>query len=191
MTLEEIFAKISTHMAKGLLIHSQMASLYGFLNLRGYQRCQEYHYYEETKNYRCLQNFFLMYCNKLIQEEVVEQPNIIPSNWYKYPKMEVDINNKRSAVKDLMKKWVEWEKETKVLLELSYKQLYELGEINCAFKIGYFIEDVSKELADAQEQQISLESIGYDIVYMTDWQTDLYKQYCKKIKEIHKGDEDD
>ena len=191
MTLEEIFAKISTHMAKGLLIHSQMASLYGFLNLRGYQRCQEYHYYEETKNYRCLQNFFLMYCNKLIQEEVVEQPNIIPSNWYKYPKMEVDINNKRSAVKKLIKKWVEWEKETKVLLELNYKQLYELGEINCALKIGSLIEDVSKELADAQEQQINLESIGYDIVYMTDWQTDLYKQYCKKIKEIHKGDEDD
>ena len=191
MTLEEIFAKISTHMAKGLLIHSQMASLYGFLNLRGYQRCQEYHYYEETKNYRCLQNFFLMYCNKLIQEEVVEQPNIIPSNWYKYTKMEVDINNKRSAVKDLMKKWVEWEKETKVLLELSYKQLYELGEINCAFKIGYFIEDVSKELADAQEQQISLESIGYDIVYKTDCKNDLYKDYLKKIKKKQKSGQKD
>ena len=127
----------------------------------------------------------------MIHENTVEQPEVIPSNWYKFTKMEVDVNNKRSAVKDLMKKWVEWEKETKVLLELSYKQLYELGEINCAFKIGYFIEDVSKELADAQEQQISLESIGYDIVYMTDWQTDLYKHYCKKIKEIHKGDEDD
>lgn len=191
MTIEEIFSNISTHMAKGLLIHNQMASLYGFLNLRGYQKCHEYHYYEESCNYRCLQNFFLSHCNKMIHENVVEQPEIIPNNWYKFTKIEVDVNNKRSAVKDLMKKWVEWEKETKTLLELSYKQLYELGEIDCALKIAYFIKDVSKELADAQEIHINLESMGYDIVYIIDWQPDLYKQYCKRIKEIHEGGRDD
>ena len=190
MTIEEIFSNISTHMAKGLLIHSQLASLYGFLNLRGYQRCHEYHYYEETHSYRRLQNFFLKYCNKLIHENNVEQPNIIPANWYKFTKMEVDTNTKRSAVKDSMKKWVDWEKETKVLLEVSYKQLYELGEINCAIKIAKCIEDVSHELADAQEKQIHLESMGYDIVYIIDWQPELYKQYCKKIKEKYEDDEE-
>lgn len=191
MTIEEIFSNISTHMAKGLLIHNQMASLYGFLNLKGYQKCHEYHYYEETCNYRHLQNFFLSHCNKMIHENSIEQPDIIPNNWYKFTKKEVDVNNKRSAVKDLMKKWVEWEKETKTLLELSYKQLYELNEINCAIEIMYFIKDVGKELVDAQETYINLESMGYDIVYIIDRQPDLYTQYCKKIKEIHEGDEND
>ena len=191
MTVEEIFSNISTHMAKGLLIHSQMASLYGFLNLCGYQKCHEYHYYEESHNYRCLQNFFLAHYNKMIHENPVEQPEIIPNNWYKFTKIEVDANNKRSAVKDLMKKWVEWEKETKTLFESSYKQLYELGEINGALKIGSFITDVSEELVDAQEKHINLESMGYDIVYIIDWQSDLYKQYCEKIKEIHECDEND
>lgn len=107
MTIEEIFYNISTHMAKGLLIHNQMASLYGFLNLKGYQKCHEYHYYEETCNYRYLQDFFLSHCNKMIHENSIEQPDIIPNNWYKFTKKEVDVNNKRSAVKDLMKKWVE------------------------------------------------------------------------------------
>ena len=178
-------------MAKGLLIHNQMASLYGFLNLKGYQKCHEYHYYEETCNYRYLQNFFLSHCNKMIHENSIEQPDIIPNNWYKFTKKEVDVNNKRSAVKDLMKKWVEWEKETKTLLESSYKQLYELNEISCAIEIMYFIKDVDKELAHAQETYINLESMGYDIVYIIDRQPDLYTQYCKKIKEIHEGDEDD
>ena len=190
MTIEEIFSNISTHMSKGLLIHNQMASLYGFLNLRGYQKCHEYHYYEENYNYRCLQNFFLKHCNKLIHENSVEQPNIIPPSWYKFSKIEVDINNKRSAIKDLMKKWVDWEKETKALLESSYKQLYELGEINCATKIAEYIEDVSNELAAAQEEQINLESMGYDIVYIIDQQPDLYKRYCKKIKKIYEDDEE-
>ena len=191
MTIEEIFSNISTHMAKGLLIHNQMASLYGFLNLKGYQKCHEYHYYEETHNYRHLQNLFLAYCNKMIHESLVEQPDIIPNNWYKFTKKEVDVNNKRSAIKDLMKKWVEWDKESKILLETSYKQLYELNEINCAIEIMYFIKDVSKELVNAQEIYIDLESMGYDIVYIIDIQPDLYKQYCNKIKERTVGDEND
>ena len=188
MTIEEIFSNISTHMAKGLLIHNQMASLYGFLNLCGYQKCQEYHYYEESRNYRNLQNFFLTHYNKMIHENTVEQPEVTPSNWYKFTKMEVDVNNKRSAVKDLMKKWVDWEKETKTLLEANYKQLYELGEIDGALEVASLIKDVSQELADAQEKYINLESMGYDIVCIIDWQSNLYKQYCKKIKEIHEGD---
>ena len=102
--------------------------------------------------------------------------------------MEVDVNNKRSAVKDLMKKWVDWEKETKTLLEANYKQLYEMDEINGALEVASLIKDVSQELANAQEKYIDLESMGYDIVCIIDWQSNLYKQYCKKIKEIHEGD---
>ena len=190
MTTEEIFAKISTHMAKGLRIHSQIAILYGFLNLCGYQKCHEYHFYEESCNYRCLQNFFLAHCGKMLHEDTIEEPDIIPSNWYKFSKFDVDANNKRSAIKDIVKKWVDWEKETKSLLESSYKQLYDLGEIDCALKISYFIKDVSHELATAQEKQINLESMGYDIVYIIDQQPELYKHYCKKIKEIHEDDEE-
>ena len=191
MTIEEIFSNISTHMAEGLLFHNQMASLYGFLNLPGYQKCHEYHYYEESCGYRRLQDFFLNHYNRMIREGTVEQPEVIPSNWYKFTRIEVDANNKRSAVKDMMKKWVDWEKETKVLLETSYKQLYELGEINGAIEVGNFIQDVSQELATAQEKYIHLESMGYDIVYIIDRQPDLYKQYCKKIKQMHEGDEND
>lgn len=189
MTIEEIFSNLSTHMAKGLLIHNQMASLYSFLNLCGYRRCHEYHYYEESHNYRRLQNLFLKFNNKLIRENKVEEVEIIPSSWYKFLKTEVDSNNKRSAVKELMKKWIDWEKETKVLLETCYKSLYELNEINLALEISYFIKDVSNELAGAYEEQINLESVNYDIVYMEEKQVDLYKQYNKKIKKIHEDDE--
>lgn len=190
MTVEEIFSKISTHMAKGLKIHSQIASLYGFLNLCGYQKCHEYHFYEESRNYRYLQDFFLSYYGKLIHEEKIEEPEIIPSNWYKYFKMEVDANNKRSAIKDVVKKWVEWEQDTKNLLESSYKHLYDLGEISIALKIIYFIQEVSNELMKAKEEQINLDSMGYDIVYIVDQQPKLYKYYCKKINNIHEDDEE-
>ena len=52
MAVEEIFSKISTHMARGIRMHNHMALLFGFLNLYGYQKYQEYHYYEEICNYK-------------------------------------------------------------------------------------------------------------------------------------------
>lgn len=177
MTIDEIFSNILTHMAQGLVIHNRMSNLFGFLNLCGYQECQKYHYYEETHNYRCLQDFILKHLNKMIQESLPTEPDIIPSNWYNYKKMEVDINNKRSAIKELFKKWVEWEEETKSLFELSYQQSLELGEINAAIKIAELVKDVSDELAYAREQQINLESMGYDIVYIIDQQPELFKKY--------------
>ena len=39
MTVEEIFSLLSTHMAKGLMIHEQLATAFGFLNLCGYRKC--------------------------------------------------------------------------------------------------------------------------------------------------------
>ena len=56
MTSEEIFSHLSSHMIKGLMIHDQLASAYKFLNLCGYSKCHEYHYFEESRTYRCLQN---------------------------------------------------------------------------------------------------------------------------------------
>lgn len=180
--IEEVFAEIATHAAKGLSIHKHLIMMFGFLNLTGYEELQKYRYFEESRDYIKLHSFFLSHFNKMIKENSVEETDIIPSNWFKFTKQEVDANNKRSAIKDLMKKWIDWEKETKVLLETNYKKLYEVGEIEGALFIGEFIREVGDELAFAQEQQINLDSIGYDLVYIVDQQEELYKHYNKKIK---------
>lgn len=188
MAVEEIFSIISTHMAKGLKIHNQLATAFSFLNLCGYKKCHEYHFFEESYNYRCLNNFYLDNYNKIIIENVVEEVNIIPNNWYKHLKEEVDANTKRAAIKDLTKVWVEWEKETKTLLETKYKELYELNEICGALEIAKYIKDVSQELNIAQQAQINLDSIGYDISLIVDRQDILYKKYQKKMKKIYGDD---
>lgn len=189
MTTEEIFSHLSAHMVKGLMIHDQLASAYDFLNLPGYMKCHEYHYFEESCNYRLLQNYYLEHFHKLIPEERIENPDTIPSNWYKYSRPEIDANTKRAAIKDLMKKWVDWEKDTKVLLETSYKELYELGEIGAALKIAAYIKDNSKELAHAQAKQMCLENINYDIGAILAEQEALRDKYWHKMKLIFEDDD--
>lgn len=185
MTIEEIFSKLSAHMVKGLMIHDKIAQAYNFLNLKGYKKCHEYHYFSESYNYKCLQNYYLEQYRKLIPEEKFEEPEIIPAKWYAYSKEDVDTNTKRNAVKEMMKMWVDWEQETKKTLESSYKELYEMGEICAAKKISKFLADVDMELKSARNKYINLETIGYDITAIVKEQKDLHKKYEKKIKCIY------
>ena len=182
MTIDEIFNKIAAHMRKGLAIHDQIASIYGFLNLCGYKKCHEYHFLEESYAYRRLIDFYSdTYC-KLIASDNFEMPKLIPSNWLKYTKIEVDINTKRNAIKDTMKQWVEWEQEAKKLWEDSYIELYGLGEIYAAQTIQTFLKDTAEELNMAREKQICLESSGYDMPFILEEQKSLYKKYEKKMR---------
>jgi len=189
MTVEEIFSLLAAHMEKGIRMHNHLVTAFGFLNLCGYQKCQEYHFFEEGYNYRKFLNFYLDNYNKMIIKSPIEEINVIPSNWYKHLKKEVDTSTKRTAIRDLMEIWVDWETETKKLLENEYKELYDLGEINGAIKIMELIQDVSKELEIAHKKQINLETIGYDISLIVDEQEKLYKKYQSKIKNIYEDDE--
>lgn len=184
MTVEEIFSHISSHMIKGLMIHDQIAAMFNFLNLRGYSKCHEYHYFEESFNYRRLQNYYLKHFNKLIIEEKVDNPAIIPQNWFKYERMDVDSSTKRNAIRDIFKQWVNWETETKALYASSYKELYDLGQVAAALEISYYLEDVSNELMRAREKYMDLESYGYDLVEIIDEQDKLYDLYIEKISRM-------
>lgn len=177
MTVEEIFIKVSSHMLKGLLFHNQLSHLYGFLNLKGYQQQQQHQYFEQSKAYFNLKNFYLCHYDKMINETPIDRLNVIPVNWYKYTRMEVDINTKRAAIQDAYKQWLAWEQETKQLLNECYQQLYNLKQIYASEKIINLIQDVNEEIHGIKEAQINLESTNYDMVFILDAQDNLYKQY--------------
>ena len=118
---------------------------------------------------------------KLLQIEEINEPKLIPENWYKYTTQVVDGGTKRNAVKDLMEKWVKWEEETKKLYQESRQQLMEIGEVAAALYIDKYICDVTKELCHAQKKLNKLETMGYDLGFIVKWQEDLYKKYTKKL----------
>ena len=181
MTVEEIFKTLSSHMVKGVMIHEQMSDYYDFLNLHGYKRCHEYHAKCEMKYMRKLHRYFLNHFNKLIEEEEIENPKIIPETWYKYKRQEVDISTKRNAVKDGIEKWVAWEKETKDLYERMYVELIDIGEIAASEKIACFVRDVDKELKWAERHHINLVSADYNMSYILGLQDHWHDWYKKRM----------
>jgi hypothetical protein len=169
-------------MIEGMMVHESMANYYDFLGLKGYKRCQEYHYLDETISYRSVCRYFINHHGKLIPEDEVNDPNVIPESWYAHDRMDVDPDTKRKAVKDGYSKWHDWEKETKKLYSHLYKELMELGEIADAKKVTDLICDVDQELKWIERDILDLEAVDYDIVYIVECQKCLHEKYKKKMK---------
>ena len=182
MTVEEIFKELSSHMIKGVMIHEQLSDYYDFLNLHGYKRCHEYHAKCEMKHLRKLHRYFINHYNRLIEEDVIENPNVIPVSWYRYTRQDVDINTKRNAVKTGIEKWVAWEQETKDLYEKMYQELMNLGEVATAKRVSCSICDVGKELKWAQRKHIDLVMADYSISYILGEQDHLHDWYKKQME---------
>ena len=177
MTVEEIFNKLASHITQGIMIHDDMANAYDFLGLCGFAKCHDYHHLEETKNYRCLSHYFSTHYHKLLKLEQLDQPKIIPETWHKYSTPDVDTNTKRNAVKDLMNKWVTWERDTKKLYQEMRQELCAIGEVAAALKVDCFICDVDEELVWAEKKWMKLETLGYDIGTILKWSSEMYKKY--------------
>lgn len=184
MTLDEIFNKIATHMHEGIKYHECMIRAYEFLGLWGLGKCHTWHYFEEQKNCREWEFYYASHYFKLIQIDEINSPKVIADGWYKYSAQAVDVGSRRTAIKDLMTKWVDWEKDTKKLYEEMYLELTNLREIAVANKVQKLIDDVSEELSWAQKELLKFESIGYDLTVIVDWQDKMVKKFEKELKHL-------
>lgn len=104
MDIQDVFAKLKARMLAGMVFHDEMARYFDFLNLREYRNNHRKHYFEETENYHSLCEYYSHHFNKLIPNEPMERPSVIPDSWYMYTRQEVDSGTKKNAVKAAVRK---------------------------------------------------------------------------------------
>lgn len=185
MTAEEIFTKLSAHAIKGFMIHEQLADYFDFLNLHGYKACHEYHARAEYLGLRKLHDFYINTYNRLIPKERIENPLIIPTNWYRYSRQDVDTKTKRQAVKDGIEQWITWETEARDLALAMSKELTVAGDHLAADFVMEYAKDAAKELRWAHKKQIDFIAADYNITFILGQQDhyhDWYKHEMKKLK---------
>lgn len=182
MTVEEIFAKVASHMLDSIMIHDAMANAYDFLGLHGFSKCHCYHHFAETKDYTWLLHYYSTHYHKLLPIIAPKQSDIIPQTWYKYTTMDVDIGTKRQAIKTMMEKWIQWERDTKKLYQEIYTELCSINEIAAADCLKCLICNVDCELEQAEKKLIKLNTIDYSINTIIGWQESLHKKYKKALR---------
>lgn len=108
---------------------------------------------------------------------------------YQYNKKRFDIHPKeiQNYVAEATEKWVDWERDTKKLLQERYSDLVEIGEIASAQFIAEFIKDVDKELAFAESEWLLTDCTGYDMSYIVEMQEKLKNEYGNKKVRVSNG----
>ena len=185
MAIEDIFSQVGQRMIEGLMTHSQLADYFGFLGLNGYQQCHVYHYFDENCNYKKQGDYYLKHYNKLLIDLPFKNPKVVPENQYQYSRQQVSVEVRKAASKTGIDKQVEQERETKKFYEQYYETLISLGEYAAAAELMKYIVDVDFELAEAEQMQLELEAISYEINDIIVEQKALKKEYKKKLKEIN------
>lgn len=213
--LQQLYSDLINRMKQGVEMHEQLADYYSFLNLPGYQKCHEYQMLCELLTYRKAKDMYMKEYNQLIQPATMMSNNgmgnmnnnnnnstnnnsnmnsmnnnynynqVIPQNWYKYTRYDVDTSTKRNAVRDGFKRWIDYEKETKDFLTQMGQRLEAQNEREAARKLDHLIEHVEKEIQTAENKMMDLESTGYDMSYILQQQKPLQEHYAEKIRTMN------
>ena len=183
-TPEEIFSEINNRFIGAIMMHGQFADYFDFLGLRGYKRLHEYQHLAESMERRKVCRYYINHHNALIKEGFSGEVNIIPDAWYTAKRLSVGKSTKQKAVEDGFIEYHNWESETKSIYEKYSQKLREAGDVADAVFVEKLVEDVSAELQTAERMISDLISTGYDMVYITEIQSEIHEKYKKKLKGI-------
>ena len=170
MTIDDIFAAIAVHMKEGILFHDYLSICYDFIGITKYAKDHSQHYMEESKGYRSLLHYYCSHYHKLLKLKEPVAPTPIPESWYRYDTFQVDVKTKMATIEELTTKWVDWERATKKLYSEMYCAALEIKDAAAAIYIDKLVTDVTKELKQAEQLLIDLQSINYDLpTIFTGW----------------------
>ena len=85
------------------------------------------------------------------------------------------MSTKKTAIKNGINMWVEWEKETKKLYESMYIELMNIGEIAAMLYVKGLICDVDCELKKVERYALDRKAMDYDLAI-------LVMKFMKSIK---------
>lgn len=183
-TPEEIFSEINNRFIGAIMMHGQFADYFDFLGLRGYKHLHEYQHLAESIERRKVCRYYIDHHNALIKEDFSGEVNIIPDAWYTAKRLSVGKSTKQKAVEDGFIEYHNWESETKSVYEKYAQKLREIGSVADAIFVEKLVEDVSAELKTVEQMISDLISTGYDMVYITESQSEIHEKYKKKLKGI-------
>lgn len=174
---EEVYAAINSRQLTALMFHSEMADLFGFLNLKGFQDMHEHQYLAESACYRALRNFYMTQYGKVLQEDDPEIIEVFPEDWYNYKRSDVTPEIRRQAVQVALEQYLEWEEDTKECYEHYASLLMSWGKNMDYSKVNKMIQEVSEEIKRIERMHADLKSVQFNLDHIMTTQAKLSRKY--------------
>lgn len=175
MTTHNVFTKLANRMVGAMMIHTQLTELFNFIDLKPDAKRQRKQLHEETDGLLKLEKYASQHHHILITSNNPPQVDILNLGMLKQQNDELSPDNKIYLIQYAMKKWIEWEKESKIMYEDSYRNLVDMSEIAAADFVLQYVKDVDKELRDAELLYRVRDAIDWDLATIYDKQARLSK----------------
>ena len=176
MTLHEIYSALGNRMIGAMMIHSQLHQIFTLIDLLPDARKQQSQLEEETHGYAELNKYFCQFHHMVLEANNPPQIDLLNLGILKKTSFELTPEDKVYLIKYAMNEWINWEKESKVLYEDSYRNLIDISEIASADFVMRFVNDVSRELKDAETLFRIREGINWDLSTIYDKQSRVGKR---------------
>lgn len=184
MDCGKLYSVLNKRMTTALMLHSEMSDYFNFIGLHGFKRMHEYQYFKESIGKRRLNRKYLDMHNMLISEKGHEKIEVIPSDWYKHTRMDIDDSVVPKYTRMALKTYMGWEKETMELLENICHVMLDRGKISDYSVMKCYLDDVSCELKKVYRLAEELNSVGYDVLYIEEKQKEIHDCYKEKMKKL-------
>lgn len=175
MTVHEIFTSLNNRMIGAVMIHTQLNQIFTFVDLLPDARRQEQQLLEEMHGMVELNKYYLQHHHALLISDNPPQIDILHSNSLKKPNDELSPKDKMHIIQYGMREWIEWEQGSKVVYEDAYKNLMEISEVASADFVLRYVNDVNRELKDAELLFRARDAINWDLPTIYDKQARLRK----------------
>lgn len=184
MDCGQLYGELNKRMTTALMFHSEMSDYFNFMGLHGFKRMHEYQYFNESIGKRKLNRTYLDLHNMLISERGHEKVEVIPEDWYKHTRMDIDDSIVSKHTRLALKTYMEWEEETKQLLEDICHVMLDRGKITDYKVMACYLEDVTCELKKIYRLIEELNNVAYDVLYIMEKQKEIHDCYKEKMKHL-------
>ena len=177
------YQEIDRHLLEGAMVHDDLSTYFYFLELPGYGLLHEYHFLEEYGNYKSFYKYALRMEGELLKQDNLGPPiEVIPAQWYGHNKENIDAELKKKSILNGFDIWEKWETDTLAFYTEIYRKIYESNaRYHLLAIVDELIKEVSEEIQFIKSEKNRLQSIGYDLSQIFDWQ----KNFKKKKKGLY------
>lgn len=175
MTRHEIFTILANRMVGAIMIHTQLAQLFAYIDLMPDARRHEQQLQEETHGLSELNKYYSQHHHAIIISDNPPQIDILSMGILKKPNYDLSPDDKIRIIQYGNKEWVDWERQSKIIYEDAYKNLIDISEVASAEFITRYVRDVDQELRDAERLYRVRDTIDWDLPTLYDKQARLKK----------------
>lgn len=176
MTVHEIFTTLANRMVGAIMLHTQLTELYVFIDLIPDARKQESQLLDETHGYCELNKHYIQHHHNFLFADNPPQVELLNLPVFKKESFELTPEDKARLIQYGMDEWIKWEQESKVIYEDAYRNLTDISEVASADFILKYVNDVNRELKDAEILFRCRDGINWDLPTIYDKQTRLGKK---------------